>query len=265
MYFSHSWRPRDVDLNLGVWEVLCSNCELLVDVPEEPGADPPYHINRIEELLRRTDLFVSVLTYREPRDGDFTAADAKMRCSPFSLFEIRLAERADIPRLILYERSTAFKPPRTQRSWEAYVPFDRGPRERLAEQAQWTKVVEPKIRQWQAWTMDHRRPVSYEQSLQAALLLDPETHGALGTVLEGCLRESGYDPAYSNDRQQRSSEAMRQLRDAGLVGIQRAILAPAATLRGGTHPGYSRRASAGGHHRCRGALDPRRRSGWVSA
>ena len=120
LYFSHSWRPRDVNLNVNVWEALCSECELLVDAPEEPGADPPYYINRIEELLRRSDLFVSVLTFREPRDGDFTAADTKLRCSPYSLFEIRLAERADIPRLILYERSTGFRPPSIQRPWEAY-------------------------------------------------------------------------------------------------------------------------------------------------
>src|ERR1700680_4780163 len=106
IYISHSWRPRDVDLNLRVWRELAADCELLVDVPEEPGANPPYYINRIEELLRRTDLFLSVLTYREPREGEFTEADAHLRCSPYSLFEIRVAERADIPRLILSERSS---------------------------------------------------------------------------------------------------------------------------------------------------------------
>jgi hypothetical protein len=49
-YISHSWRSRDVDLNLRVWKELADDCELLVDVPEEPGAHPPYYINRIEEL-----------------------------------------------------------------------------------------------------------------------------------------------------------------------------------------------------------------------
>jgi hypothetical protein len=62
VYSSHSWRPRDVDLNLQVWEQLAGACELLVDMPDEPGANPPYYINRIEELFRRTDFFVSVLT-----------------------------------------------------------------------------------------------------------------------------------------------------------------------------------------------------------
>jgi hypothetical protein len=111
VYFSHSWRPRDVELNLQVWEQLARDCELLVDMPDEPGANPPYYINRIEELFRRTDFFLSVLTYREPKQGDFEQVDAQLRCSPYSVFEIRLAERADRPRLILYERSTGFRPP----------------------------------------------------------------------------------------------------------------------------------------------------------
>jgi hypothetical protein len=216
LYFSHSWKPRDVDLNVSVWDALCHHCELLVDAPETPGADPPYYINRIEELLRRADLFVSVLTYRETPDPDFTGPDARMRCSPYSLFEIRLAERVDIPRLILYERSTAFKPPKLQRPWEVYVPFDRGVRDRLPEQGQWKKVVEAKIDQWQTWANDHMKPASYEQSTQAVLLIDESA--PLGTVVEQCLGESGYDAVvYCGMQGQRSSEALRQLHEAGLV------------------------------------------------
>ena len=62
LYFSHSWRPRDVDLNVSVWKALCGQCQMLVDVPDEPGANPPYYVHRIEERLQRSDLFVSVLT-----------------------------------------------------------------------------------------------------------------------------------------------------------------------------------------------------------
>jgi hypothetical protein len=79
-YCSHSWRPRDVNLNLHVWEELASDCELLVGVPDEPGANPPYYINRIEELLRRWDLFLGQLVEREPRCGAHP-----MRCSRFVL------------------------------------------------------------------------------------------------------------------------------------------------------------------------------------
>jgi hypothetical protein len=214
VYFSHSWRPRDVDLDVQVWNELSRGCELLFDVPEVPGANPPYYINRIEELLRRTDLFLSLLTYREPSKGEFLGADANLRCSPYCLFEIRLAERAEIPRLVLYERSTGFRPPRTLRPWEAYIPFDRGLKERLVEQRQWDTVIQPKIQQWQEWARNHRKPMSYEQSTYAALLTDTPP---VCEVLENELRAGGYEPVRLGHDRQRSSEAFRLLREAGLV------------------------------------------------
>jgi TIR domain len=227
VYLSHSWRPRDVDLNLLVWKTLAGDCEILVDAPEEPGANPPYYINRIEELLRRTDFFVSVLTYREPGDAH-EEVDLPLRCSPYMLFEIRLAERAEIPRLVLYERKTGFRPPQNLRSWEAYMPFDRGGSERLPEQRQWATVVEPKIKQWSAWAIDHRRPISYEQPTSAVLLLDEHRPGECQEIVRHCLRQSGYDPVSLRPRDLRSSQALRLLREAGLavadVGSQDPIL-----------------------------------------
>jgi hypothetical protein len=215
VYFSHSWRPRDVGANLKVWEELDDTCELLVDVPEEPGANPPYYINRIEELLRRADLFLSVLTYREPRQGEFAETDTRLQCSPYSLFEIRLAERADLPRLIIYERSTGFRPPRATRPWETYVPFDRVLRESLPEQRQWETVIRTKIQQWKAWAVTYRRAASYEQSNMAAVLCSSPPDAA--AEVEDCLRECGYEPTRCDPERLRSSQAFRLLREAGLV------------------------------------------------
>lgn len=217
VYFSHSWRPRDVDLNVQVWEELAGDCEFLVDAPEEPGATPPYYINRIEELLRRTDLFLSVLSFREHREGEFPEGDARLRCSPYSLFEVRLAERAEIPRLILYERGTGFRPPRTLRAWEAYIPFDRGARERLPEQRQWATVNQARIQQWKQWAKEHRKPASYEQSTCAAMLIDPWPQSPVREVVQDCLRECGYEPVLCDPDRQSSSEAFRLLREAGLI------------------------------------------------
>jgi hypothetical protein len=214
IYFSHSWRPRDVDLNIQAWEELAGDCEILVDVPEEPGVDPPYFINRIEELLRRTDLFVGILTQRTPKAGDFTPQDAYMRCSPYTLFEIRLAERADIPRLILYERSTGFRPPKG-RPWEVYVPFDRGMKGDRIDDRQWELVIRGKIRQWKEWVTGHRRPASYEQSTSAAMLIN--SGSAAYPSLEQCVRDGGYEPVPFDPGRARSSEAFRILREAGLV------------------------------------------------
>ena len=217
VYFSHSWRPRDVELNLQVWEELAADCTLLVDVPEKPGADPPYYINRIEELLRRTDLFVSVLTYRKPREAASVAGGGDLRCSPYSLFEIRLAERVDIPRLVLYERGTRFWPPETIRPWEVYIEFDCGTKERRIELQRWTTVIQAKIQQWKAWAANHRRPVSYERSRSAAILVGASLYERAGEALQGSLQAGGYKPVRCDPERQRSSEVFRLLREAGLV------------------------------------------------
>lgn len=217
VYFSHSWHASDVELNMLAWRELAGHCEILVDAPEEQGPDPPYYINRIEELLRRTDLFVSVLTHRDSKPEDFTAADSYLRCSPYMLFEIRLAERGEIPRLILYERSTGFRPPRVQRPWEVYIAFDRGKSDRLPEQRQWATVIQPRTQQWRQWATEHRLPQSYEQSNSAVMLLDTSAQDPLRAIVESSLFESGYEPVCCDPRKQRSGEALRMLREAGLV------------------------------------------------
>ncbi|MEK9141529.1 MAG: toll/interleukin-1 receptor domain-containing protein [Nitrospirota bacterium] len=206
-----------MELNLQVWEELAADCTLLVDVPEEPGADPPYYINRIEELLRRTDLFVSILTYREPNKAVPVAGGADLRCSPYSLFEIRLAERVDIPRLVLYERGTGFRPPKTIRPWEAYIEFFCGTKERRIELQRWTTVIEARIQQWKAWVANHRRPVSYERSRNATILVSASLDEQAGEALESSLEAGGYEPVPCKPEQQRSSEVFRRLREAGLV------------------------------------------------
>jgi hypothetical protein len=215
VYLSHSWWASDVDLNVKVWAALAADSELLVDAPEESGADPPYYINRVEELLRRTDLFVSVLTYRPPKD-----ANAKLKCSPYSLFEIHLAERADIPRLVLYDRRTGFKPSGTERPWAAYQVFERAMGERLPEQGQWARVVEPRIRRWQEWIMNHRKPASYELSTESAILMDRREHAELASELESCLDGANFTPRFYDVENLRSSDALRQLRQAGLLVVE---------------------------------------------
>lgn len=214
IYISHSWRPRDVDLNLRVWGELADLCELLVDAPEEPGANPPYYINRIEELLRRSDLFLGVLAYRQSPISEPSESNAQLHCSPYSLFEIRLAELTDIPRLILYEHKTGFKPPKVIRPWEMYIAFDRCAQDRLPEQRQWTGVIQPRIQQWKSWTIDHRKPGSYEQS-EYALLIGHLPAGSVYQVLENCVGR--YELLSCEPGKQTSHEIFRLLNEAGLV------------------------------------------------
>jgi hypothetical protein len=209
VYFSQSWRPRDVDLNLQIWNELASSCELLVDEPENSTAEPPYYINRIEELLRRADLFLAVLTFRPRASG--------LQCSPYMLFEIRLAERADLPRLILYERNTRFRPPEKTRPWECYLPFDRGESAPLMDGSAWEKNLLPYIRAWREWSQLHRLPSSYEQSTTASLLLDQEIEAPVAEEVRSGL-DRYYDRILNCDPTRQSSEAViRNLRESGLV------------------------------------------------
>jgi hypothetical protein len=208
VYFSQSWKPRDVDLNVQVWKELSPTCELLVDEPEDASAEnPPYYVNRIEELLQRADLFVAVLTYRPQKAG--------IDCSPYMLFEVRLAERVGMPRLVLFERKTGFRPPANLRDpqQECYVPFERGDRA-LMDESTWQKTILPRVRAWTGWSSLHRLPAGYEQSTTAVLLdSDSETTDAIRPALERY-----YEPILTCDpTRQPSDTVMRNLRAAGLA------------------------------------------------
>ncbi|MHC4117454.1 MAG: toll/interleukin-1 receptor domain-containing protein [Planctomycetota bacterium] len=216
-YFSHSWRSRDTDLNIRVWQELADYCELLVDVPEEVGPNPPYYINRIEELLRQSDLFICVLTDREEPAGD-GQDDGALRCSAYSLFEIRLAERLDIPRLVLYERGTGFRSPRVSRPKEAYIAFNRGADE-LPDDRFWRRSVAPKIQEWLKRAIDHHEPAADEQFSLAVSLLPPGApdSGAVRGHLEESLKNSGYEQVAVDAAFRTNMELFQLLRVTGLA------------------------------------------------
>ena len=118
LYFSHSWRPEHVDLNLAFWDHLWADCLLLAD--ENREAEPPYYVARIEYLLRRADLFLAVVAPpAQPTEGEQPHS-----ISPFILFEIALAERAHLPGLVVYDRRIAFPADRVHNGWLQFVPTD---------------------------------------------------------------------------------------------------------------------------------------------
>ena len=154
VYLSHSWEKRDVAFNLWVWDKLAPVCDLLVDKPVTQEKDPPYYISRLEELMRRCDVFTAVLTHRaaaRSKQRAKPAGDGQLACSPWSLFEIRLAERANRPRLVLYERSTAFRRP-VDTPGITYVVFDRGPGDELPADLE---RIEQSIKDWLEWLKNH--------------------------------------------------------------------------------------------------------------
>lgn len=124
LYFSHSWRPSDVDINVTIWDTIWERCELLVDRNPDPAVKPPWYVNRLEEYIRRSDLFLAALPFRDSRVEDPQYPDEKVRCSPWSLFEVRLAERARKPRLVIYDSRTHFQPGTERSKQVRYLPYN---------------------------------------------------------------------------------------------------------------------------------------------
>ena len=99
-YLSHSWLPDHVDLNRHVWDLICADVRIVVDAADD--VDPPYYINRMESELRRSDLFLAILAVSDEAPPGSAA-------SPFQLFEMDLATRSGLPRLVL--RDDRLAPP----------------------------------------------------------------------------------------------------------------------------------------------------------
>lgn len=240
-YFSHSWRARDVELNVEIWKQISAACELRVDLPATSTSDPPYYINRIEELLRGSDVFVGVLAGRAaaPEADAPPESDGALRCSPYALFEIRLAERFSLPRLVLYERSTGFRPPGQVRDEEIYLAFDRAPDEVLPERRQLQQIVRPRIQGWLNWVTGHHRPKSYQPDTSALIVLPRELAGASEAepILDQALSRVGYDPLVLDASRTSNARAFRLLEHAGLIVIDIGPTADAAAaqLAAGAH------------------------------
>ena len=123
VYFSHSWRPADVDCNQVVWKEISPRCNLLVE--EDLVEQPPDHVTRLEEYIRRSDLFLAVLPYRaDAKIAAGAVGDGAARCSHPALFEIRLAERARKPRFVLYDTRVRFQRGSETGAHVVYQPFE---------------------------------------------------------------------------------------------------------------------------------------------
>jgi hypothetical protein len=159
LYFSHSWLPEHVDLNITLWAHLWEHCRLLVDDNQEE--QPPYYISRLEHLVRRSDLFLAVLVPSLPRE----TVD---QVSPYSLFEIALAERAGLPRLVLYDIRTHFTPSEAQKSAAGvrYIPFEIDDLVAGGGEPVWSGIAD-----WLATAMAQSQPRPLPPPRRAAVLL----------------------------------------------------------------------------------------------
>lgn len=171
-YFSHSWKPDDLPLNLALWERISKHCRLLIDQPmQEMGdASPPWYISRIESLLRRSDVFIACMPARPKAPDETKSGDWKLRCSPWILFEIRLAERANLPRFILFDRNTHFRPPEQPGPHVRYVSCRMSEVLERFQQGDQERTMIDALEEWLSWLDRNLYPVRETDAFQWACL-----------------------------------------------------------------------------------------------
>ena len=173
-YLSRSWLAEHVDLNTRIWERVSGDCNLVVDAQQDT-----YYLNRIEAHIRRCDLFLAILTARQGADAP--------AASPYVTFEIRLAERADKPRLVLYDPASAFEPGTRESDRVRYVAFDAAV---LNEQV-WS-AVDGWLDGVRLAGPPARRTLTGESRGLAVTLVSAQ-HGPLALqAVHAALRESGF-------------------------------------------------------------------------
>lgn len=187
-YFSHSWASQDVALNVIVWETIANACELYVDAEgAETGA---YYINRLEELIRKSNVFVSVLAYRvRGHDNPGGRPDYQLSCSAAALFEVRLAERARKPRWVIYDDRTGFVPPAATSDLVVYTPIA------TAEELQRNgTTLRSEGHQWLQRVGQALRSANPPRNRRAALLIDDRCQDAdeVAAATSLALRRAGY-------------------------------------------------------------------------
>lgn len=220
-YFSHPWKTH-LPLNLAVWERLCGKCHLLLDRPIQHIFEvrPPYFINRMESLLQRSDVFVACLPFGDPPTAAQAAkgGDWQLRCSPYVLFEIRMAERADLPRFIVYDPRTGFAPPRNPGPHARYVPgrLDEVS-QRINEGANATLLMA--LEEWVSWVERMVSPSMERDLFRAGMLLGSST-ASLRDPLSSAINVVGFDQPvdlakpYGND-----AELVQTLRTLRLLVV----------------------------------------------
>jgi hypothetical protein len=121
-YLSHSYRPEDRAVNMEVWKHL--NAKGVVFSVDKPDIERrPMDVTFLERMMRLAHCFIGIVPRRQPSPDMGTASTAShSNWSPYQALELRLALRADKPRLVIFERGMDVGPlpPGEPRVW-----FDR--------------------------------------------------------------------------------------------------------------------------------------------
>lgn len=247
VYLSHSWRAEDVPLNLLVWDQLSANCLLSVDRQGAVHKKGSFFVNRIEYLIRQSDAFVSVLAYRSrdtknsadmissPMGGESGTADRQLLCSKAALFEVRLAERARKPRLVIYDRRTRFRPPSFVSKLIRYLPVNVN-----YELNRGGPAIQNAVDEWLSVLLDRREQGLFTGRNDVTILLDEASSRAVElekAIIHG-LRDSRFSKVHLVRAHHLDSEIVSMLQssdlfiaevgsvDSGVLGLAHALFVP---------------------------------------
>jgi hypothetical protein len=207
IYFSHSWKPPHLPVNLGLWERIARHCHLLIDQPvhELREKAPPWYISRIESLMRRSDAFVACMPSAPAAPNDALDGDWAVRASPWLLFEIRLAERANLPRFVLYDWDSQFAPSGPQGPYARYVPCRMSEVATFFEGGRHDRGVIEELDEWLVRLERSARPIRRTDTGQWACLVgDDAGAGPKRDSILVAMRSAGFGKprdlsGYAND------------------------------------------------------------------
>lgn len=235
-YFSHSWNHLDLPLNLMLWQHISKSCHLIIDQPEPSSEEErPYFISRLESILRHANVMLCCMPSLPPEKHTARRKDAVgdwryNACSPYILFELRLAERLDLPRFVLYDRGSRFQRPAHSPPHVRYVERDFGELKAKLEAGNQDHQLLSELDQWLAWVAANRTAIAWTVPARTACLLNPDSAlSAIHPVLRDAVDEGGFDPPeLLTSLFHTDAELYQVLRSLGLliVDIQQPQLMP---------------------------------------
>ncbi|MCA9061119.1 MAG: toll/interleukin-1 receptor domain-containing protein, partial [Planctomycetaceae bacterium] len=168
---------------------------------------------------------------KQPAARQDATGDWRYRtCSPYILFEWRLAERLDLPRFMVVDRACRFRRPTYIPPHVKYVERDFADLRARVDAGQTDHLLQAELNQWLDWVRSVRSPCVWSVPTRAAVLMDRD---ASGTNRQGLLSDAvdqgGFDPPESlTDLFHTDAELYQVLRSLGLliVDVQSPSLLP---------------------------------------
>ncbi len=225
IYFSHPWNPDYLPINEMLWRTVADDCQLIIDQPEPSSEeDKPYFISRMETIMRKADVFLCCLPACIPDNeaaiDNSASGDWRYKaCSPYILFELRLAQRLGLPCFVLLDRATRFKSHLLEVPNCTSVERDfEDLRARLGNNQE-DSQLQTEVTQWLERVKRCRVPELWTPPSRTAYLIDEESENApkINLIGEALVKGNFDEPKSLEKFCQTDAELFQSLRSIGLL------------------------------------------------